>query len=83
VSDLEDAKPRRGDAKPRRKKPKVDMQARDCSKKAGESGKRGLSPSLQGHIGRQLRAMFDGVAHEPVPERFLQLLKDLEQSGDK
>jgi hypothetical protein len=75
VSDLEDAKPRR-------KKPKVDMQTGDCSK-AGGSGKRGLSPSLQGHIGRQLRAMFDGVAHEPVPDRFLQLLKDLEQSGDK
>jgi hypothetical protein len=43
----------------------------------------GLSPTLQGHIGRQLRAVFDEVAREPVPERFLQLLKDLEQSGDK
>jgi len=38
---------------------------------------------LQDHIGRQLRAMFDDVAQEPVPPRFLQLLKDLEQSGDK
>jgi hypothetical protein len=27
--------------------------------------------------------MFDDVAQEPVPARFLQLLKDLEQSGDK
>jgi hypothetical protein len=70
------------DAKPRGNKPKAKMQKRECSS-VGKTGKRGLSPSLQGHIGRQLRAMFDGVAHEPVPDRFLQLLKDLEQSGDK
>jgi hypothetical protein len=70
------------DAKPRGNKPKAKMQKGECSS-VGKTGKRGLSPSLQGHIGRQLRAMFDGVAHEPVPDRFLQLLKDLEQSGDK
>jgi hypothetical protein len=76
VSDLDEAK-RRG------KKPKGKTQkAGDCEG-ATASGKQGLSPSLQGHIGRQLRAMFDGIAHEPVPDRFLQLLKDLEQSGDK
>jgi Anti-sigma factor NepR len=76
VSNLEDAK-RRG-KKPRAKTQKIT----ECDG-AGNAGKQGLSPSLQGHIGRQLRAMFDGVAHEPVPDRFLQLLEDLEQSGDK
>jgi hypothetical protein len=75
VSSLDDAK-RRG-KKPRAKTRKIG----ECD--PGKSGKQGLSPSLQGHIGRQLRAVFDGVAHEPVPDRFLQLLKDLEQSGDK
>ena len=75
MSDLDDAKPRGN-------KPKAKMQKGECSS-VGKTGKRGLSPSLQAHIGRQLRAMFDGVAHEPVPDRFLQLLKDLEQSGDK
>jgi hypothetical protein len=44
---------------------------------------RGLSPGLQAHIGRHLRAAFDEVAREPIPERLLQLLKDLERNGDK
>lgn len=43
----------------------------------------GLSPDLQAHIGRHLRAVFDEVASEPIPDRLLRLLKDLEQSGDK
>jgi Anti-sigma factor NepR len=43
----------------------------------------GLSPNLQAHIGRHVRAMFDEVAREPLPENLLRLLKDLEQSGDK
>ena len=43
----------------------------------------GLTPDLQAHIGRHLRAVFDEVAREPVPDRFLQLLKDLERGGDK
>jgi hypothetical protein len=44
---------------------------------------RGLSPGLQAHIGRHLRAAFDEVAREPIPDRLLQLLKDLERNGDK
>ncbi|MGA7545785.1 MAG: NepR family anti-sigma factor [Methyloceanibacter sp.] len=43
----------------------------------------GFSANLQAHIGRHVRAVFDEVAREPVPERLLRLLKDLEQSGDK
>lgn len=46
-------------------------------------GGHGLSSDLQAHIGRQLRATFDEVAREPIPDRFLQLLKDLEESGPK
>ncbi|WP_141693813.1 NepR family anti-sigma factor [Methyloligella halotolerans] len=45
--------------------------------------KSGLSSDLQAHIGRQLRAAFDEVAREPIPDRFMQLLKDLEESGSK
>lgn len=44
---------------------------------------RGLTPALQAHIGRHVRAVFDEVAREPIPEHLLRLLKDLEQSGDK
>jgi hypothetical protein len=47
------------------------------------STEEGLSPNLQAHIGRHLRAVFDEVAREPIPDRLLQLLKDLERSGDK
>ncbi|MGH6791130.1 MAG: NepR family anti-sigma factor [Methyloceanibacter sp.] len=43
----------------------------------------GLSPTLQAHIGRHVRAAFDEVAREPIPEHLLRLLKDLERSGDK
>ncbi|WP_045366728.1 NepR family anti-sigma factor [Methyloceanibacter caenitepidi] len=42
-----------------------------------------MSPALQAHIGRQVRAMFDSVAEEPVPEHLLRLLKDLDDSGEK
>jgi Anti-sigma factor NepR len=42
----------------------------------------GLSPNLQAHIGRHVRAAFDEVAREPIPEHLLRLLKDLEQRGD-
>ncbi|HEY8277846.1 MAG TPA: NepR family anti-sigma factor [Methyloceanibacter sp.] len=43
----------------------------------------GLTPALQAHIGRHVRAVFDEVAREPIPEHLLRLLNDLEQSGDK
>lgn len=35
------------------------------------------------HIGRELRAMFNDVVAEPVPERFQKLLEELEQSKSK
>jgi hypothetical protein len=47
------------------------------------STEEGLSPNLQAHIGRHLRAVFDEVAREPIPDRLLQLLKELDRSGDK
>jgi hypothetical protein len=39
----------------------------------------GLEPELQAHIGRQLRAMYNEVVNEPVPDRLLRLLKELER----
>lgn len=38
-----------------------------------------LDPELQAHIGRQLRAVYDKVVNEPVPDRFLRLLETLER----
>ena len=62
---------------------KMDQGAREIASgpEAAEAG--GLSPALQAHIGRHVRAVFDEVAREPIPEHLLRLLNDLERSGDK
>ena len=44
---------------------------------------KGLEPNLQAHIGRHVRAAFNEVAKEPIPDHLLQLLKELERGGDK
>ena len=73
----------------RRKMPGADKMDQARSSGAHVSGNSpgtdsdGLSPSLQAHIGRHVRAVFDEVAREPIPEHLLRLLKDLERSGDK
>lgn len=43
-----------------------------------------LDNDLQAHIGRQLRAMYDTVVNQPVPDRFLELLNQLDRTtGDE
>lgn len=39
-----------------------------------------LDPSIQTALGRELRAMYDEVVCEPVPDRFLKLLERLDAS---
>jgi len=42
-----------------------------------------LDPELQGHIGRHLKAAYEDILTQPVPDRFLQLLEQLqEQESD-
>jgi hypothetical protein len=38
-----------------------------------------LEADLQAHIGRQLRAVYEEVVNEGVPERFRRLLEELER----
>jgi Anti-sigma factor NepR len=38
-----------------------------------------LEADLQAHIGRQLRAVYDEVVNEGVPDRFVRLLEELER----
>lgn len=45
------------------------------SPKAGGS----VQMQAQDHIGRQLRAVYDDVLSQPVPDRFLALLDQLDQ----
>jgi hypothetical protein len=45
----------------------------------GRTGKtRGMDMSVERAIGSRLRAYYDEVAREPVPERFTELLKRLD-----
>lgn len=39
-----------------------------------------LENDLQRTIGHQLRAMYDDILHQPVPDQFLSLLRELERS---
>ena len=39
-----------------------------------------IGPDLQDRLGQQLRALYDQVRSEPVPERLLDLLKRLDQT---
>lgn len=52
--------------------------------RAAKDGKRPsrarIDRGVQERIGQQLRAMYDHVASEPVPDRLLQLLEELEQA---
>lgn len=41
---------------------------------------KGLDGEAQKHIGRMLKATYEEIAHEPVPDKFLELLKQLEAS---
>ena len=69
------------------RKPAAPAQAPDVSRRekaregrpAGETVGRGLAPAVDQLISRQLRALYDEVVNEPIPDRFVQLLEDLER----
>lgn len=50
---------------------------------SGTSDSAEIDPRVQGEIGRQLRAVYDDIISEPVPDRFLELLQQLEVSAGK
>jgi len=52
-----------------------------ASPEAPAAGDATLEPELQAFIGRQLKATYDEVLNEAVPDRFLELLKKLEGGG--
>ena len=53
-----------------------DAAAPDDGVQAARSKKRGTN--VKDHIGRQLRALYDEVASQPVPDRFMELLNRLD-----
>jgi Anti-sigma factor NepR len=38
-----------------------------------------VDESIQGHLGRKLKAVYDDLVRQPVPEKFHQLLEELER----
>ena len=48
----------------------------------GDTARPGAA-DVQAYIGRQLRAVYDDVVKQPIPDRFLALMKQLEEQGSK
>ena len=42
----------------------------------------GLNAEIQSRIGHQLRAMYDDVVRQGVPDRFAELIRKLDAPGD-
>lgn len=47
---------------------------------AAAAGRPGTT-DVQAYIGRQLRAVYDDVVKQPIPDRFLALMKQLEEGS--
>ena len=62
----------------------VEQVMKDLKSQASKSttpGKGGLTPEIQSRIGHQLRAMYDDVVRQGVPDRFAELIKKLDAPG--
>ena len=51
-----------------------------ASKNAAPGKQGGLNAEIQARIGHQLRAMYDDVVRQGVPERFSELIRKLDDS---
>ncbi|ACA17165.1 hypothetical protein M446_2726 [Methylobacterium sp. 4-46] len=49
---------------------------------AGGSDQPGLDRLTQGRLGSHLRAMYDELVQQPIPERFVELLASLDQPAE-
>jgi len=56
-------------------------EAKPQATKTAPPGKGGLNAEIQSRIGHQLRAMYDDVVRQGVPERFAELVRKLDVSG--
>jgi hypothetical protein len=59
--------------------PPMDPEANSPNQHNSSVKKRPLD--VKDHIGRQLRALYDGVASQPVPDRFMDLLNRLDEKS--
>jgi anti-sigma factor NepR-like protein len=73
----------RNNKKKAKRQMNMDPKVGQHAARAAQGDAEGMSPTLQAHIGRQVRAVFDEVAQEPVPDHLLKLLQDLDERGEK
>ncbi|ABD89555.1 NepR family anti-sigma factor [Rhodopseudomonas palustris] len=52
-----------------------------AQKTAAPAKQGGLNPEIQSRIGHQLRAMYDDVVRQGVPDRFAELIRKLDAPG--
>jgi len=65
-------------------KERTDPMAIASRARTGNTGKkRAMDGSVERAIGSRLRAYYDEVAREPVPDRFVELLKQLDDESKK
>ena len=69
---MSDGKPEGG--RPPEPKQDAKMNAQESQKPA----KGGLNPEIQARIGHQLRAIYDDVVRQGVPDRFAELIRKLD-----
>jgi hypothetical protein len=53
---------------------------RQSGEQSREQSGNGVDSETRKHLARMLKATYDEVAHEPVPDKFLDLLKQLEKA---
>ena len=58
-------------------------EAQAVSQEQPSSAQQAAPADMQAFIGRQLRAVFDDVAKQPVPDRFIELMKQLDSKPAK
>jgi hypothetical protein len=55
----------------------------DAQGTSRRNGPATLDPRIQNEIGKHLRAIYNDVINEPVPDKFMELLERLEQSTER
>ncbi|WP_075217197.1 NepR family anti-sigma factor [Mongoliimonas terrestris] len=60
-----------------------DLPERALNAEQPDRDTRPMSPDLQAHIGLRLKAFYDSVLSEPIPDRFAQLLDRLDDAEAK
>lgn len=71
--------PSEGGMEQKRSVREVAAVTKPASRSGEGDGKPGIHVQIQDHIGRQLRAVYDDVLNQPVPDRLLELLEELDR----